>query len=37
MDAGNDPYKRLLESDLAVQRVLCRGQWIAATAEPGLP
>ena len=23
-----DPYKRLLESDLSAQRVLCRGQWI---------
>lgn len=24
----NDPYKRLFESDLSVQRVLCRGRWI---------
>lgn len=25
---SGDPYQRLLESDLPVQRVLCRGQWI---------
>ena len=25
---GKDPYERLLDSDLPVQRVLCRGQWI---------
>jgi cytosine/adenosine deaminase-related metal-dependent hydrolase len=28
---GDDPYKRLLESDAPVQRVLCRGQWIASS------
>lgn len=27
--AGRDPYERLLESDAPVQRVLCRGRWIA--------
>lgn len=26
--AGNDPYERLLDSDLPVQRVFCRGQWV---------
>jgi cytosine/adenosine deaminase-related metal-dependent hydrolase len=36
--AGNDPFKRLLESDLSVQRVLCRGQWITMpTAESQSP
>ncbi len=25
---GSDSYKVLLESDLSVQRILCRGQWI---------
>jgi cytosine/adenosine deaminase-related metal-dependent hydrolase len=35
---GNDPYQRLFESDLSVQRVLCRGQWIdALTDELQLP
>jgi cytosine/adenosine deaminase-related metal-dependent hydrolase len=24
-----DPYERLLDSELSVQRVLCRGQWLA--------
>jgi aminodeoxyfutalosine deaminase len=26
--AGKDAYERLLDSDLSVQRVLCRGQWV---------
>jgi cytosine/adenosine deaminase-related metal-dependent hydrolase len=28
MKAKNEAYQRLLESDLSVERVLCRGQWI---------
>lgn len=36
--AGKDPYARLFNSDLPVQRVLCRGQWIPiADIAPGLP
>jgi cytosine/adenosine deaminase-related metal-dependent hydrolase len=35
---GNDCYKRLLESDFSVERVLFRGQWLMPpTAEPQLP
>jgi aminodeoxyfutalosine deaminase len=28
MGANNDPYQRLLQSNLLIQRVLCLGQWI---------
>jgi cytosine/adenosine deaminase-related metal-dependent hydrolase len=37
---GNDPYERLLDSELPVQRVLCRGQWIGhleSTTEKSYP
>jgi cytosine/adenosine deaminase-related metal-dependent hydrolase len=36
--AKTDPLQALLESDLPVQKVLCRGKWIELpTAEPQLP
>lgn len=36
--SGLDPYQRLLDSDLPVQRVLCRGRWIELSlACPRLP
>jgi cytosine/adenosine deaminase-related metal-dependent hydrolase len=36
--SDNDPYKRVLESDLSVDRVLFRGQWLAPFAtESQLP
>jgi aminodeoxyfutalosine deaminase len=36
--AETKPYRRLLESDLSVHRVLCRGQWIEPlTVESQLP
>ncbi|MGH7170345.1 MAG: amidohydrolase family protein [Gemmataceae bacterium] len=33
-DAAGDPYQRLLDSSLPVQRVLCRGHWIEPLAAP---
>ncbi len=29
-----DPYERLLASDLPVERVLCRGQWVQSLVSP---
>ena len=37
-EAAGDPYQRLLESELPVQRVLCRGRWIEPlAAQPSSP
>ncbi|MHB1422506.1 MAG: amidohydrolase family protein [Gemmataceae bacterium] len=34
---GRDPYERLFDSDLPVQRVLCRGRWIEPLASEPRP